>query len=287
MKKLGYLLILLLTLGCAKEYETMSGYIDIGKANLYCEYMGEGKPLIMIHSGLMDRRMWDDQFQYFSNKYKAIRYDIRGYGLTKSSPDTFSHYNDLSHFMEELNIEKASLIGHAMGARIAVDFALQFPEKVSVLILTSPAISGYNYSSEILANYIKAYNKAVKNDNIDEIIDAFQRAWTYGPYRASTDVEQFVRDWVKMIATESLANYNPMIKATELIPPAAQRLKQIKVPILIITGDLDMPDIHQLADFIQESAPNAKKVNITHTAHMVNMEKPNEFNKIVSKFLSK
>jgi 3-oxoadipate enol-lactonase len=295
MRQKFLLIILIFVIGCTKSNDNSgqatqsplkTGFINIGKAKLYYEEMGSGTPLILIHGGLLDCRMWDDQFVEFSKQYRVIRYDARGHGNSETVSDTFSHHKDLEHLMEALNIEKAILMGLSMGGYISIDFALSYPEKVKALILVSPGLTGYKFKSKTLEENNKQLIKAIKTKNFDNVVEYFQRSWTDGPYRGPDQVDSTVRERVRIMAIETVQKYNFQNLEKRLDPPAINRLSEIKIPTLMIIGKLDMPDISDIADLIERDIVGAKKIEIDSVAHMVNMENPKEFNKIVHKFLS-
>ena len=94
------LFILCSTFGLAQNNtsgELKTGYLEIGKAKIYYEEKGTGTPFIMIHGGFIDRRMWDEQFEYFSKDYRVIRYDVRNHGATTSDSGKYSDYDDLNN----------------------------------------------------------------------------------------------------------------------------------------------------------------------------------------------
>jgi len=270
---------------CTKMDAPQTGTIDVGKTQLYYEEMGEGHPLIMLHGGFLDRRMWDDQFHTFSKKYRVIRYDARNHGMSRAVPDTFTHYDDLSRVMEQLGIKKAVIMGLSLGGRIAVDFALEYPEKVSALILAAPGLSGYNFDSPELQEVNAPMQQAFQEGNLHLGIEYFQRGWTDGPHREPSEVDSTVRNKVRAMAVNSVEHWNPQSRVVEQVPPAVDRLGEIKAPTLAVVGDLDMPDILDIVDSIEKTVTGAKKVIVPGVAHMVNMEKPEEFNAIVLNFL--
>ncbi len=270
---------------CGTVDAPKGGYLDVGKIRLYYEEMGEGLPLIMLHGGLLDRRMWDDQFQLFSKQYRVIRYDVRNHGMSRAVPDTFTHYDDLYRVMEQLGIEKAVIMGLSLGGRIAVDFALEYPEKVSALVLAAPGLSGYNFNSPELQEVNVPMQKAFQEGNLDMGIEYFQRGWTDGPHREPSEVDSTIRAKVRTMAVNSAEHWNPQSRVVEQVPPAVDRLGEIQAPTLAVVGELDMPDILDIVDRIEKSVSGAKKVIVPGVAHMVNMEKPEEFNAIVLNFL--
>jgi pimeloyl-ACP methyl ester carboxylesterase len=271
-----------------EETPTMkTGFVDVEKTQLYYEEMGEGDPLIMIHGGLLDRRMWDDQFEFFAEKYRVIRFDVRNHGNSKGVPDTYKHYEDLRKILTKLNIEKAVIVGLSLGGRIAIDFAIAYPENTSAIILAAPGVSGYEFKSEAFLKNNAKQNKAFGQGAIKMGIEYFQQAWTDGPHRKPSEVDQAVRSKVKSMALNTIKDWESKSIMTELVPPAIGRLNEIRVPTLAVVGDLDMPGILEIVNLIMAKVPGAKKVIIPGVAHMVNMEKPEEFNKTVLDFLEK
>jgi len=287
---------ILLFLNCSEEnHKTQeekvtpleTGFIDVGKTQLYYEEMGTGHPLILIHGGLLDRRMWDDQFEAFAEEFRVIRFDVRNHGNSKGVPDTFKHYEDLLKILEHLNLQKAALLGLSLGGRIAIDFAIAYPDKVSAIILASPGASGYEFKSDTFKKNNEQLQKAFREGNIELGIEYFQQAWTDGPYREPDEIEPSVRDKVRSMALNTLEEWENESVMEELEPPAIDRLNEIQAPTLAIVGDLDMPGILEIVEAVIKNIPDAEKVVIQGAAHMVNMEKPDEFNNAVLDFLAR
>jgi pimeloyl-ACP methyl ester carboxylesterase len=262
-----------------------SGFIDVARTKLYYEEMGMGHPLIMMHGGLLDRRMWDDQFEVFAEKYRVIRFDVRNHGDSKGVPDRFKHYEDLRKVLSQLNIQKAVIMGLSLGGRIAIDFAIAYPENTSAVILAAPGASGYEFKSEAFKKNNKKLEQAFGRGDIKMGIEYFQQAWTDGPHRDPGEVDQAVREKVKSMALNTLNDWEAQSIMTELEPPAIGRLDEIQAPTLAVVGDLDMPGILEIVDLVMAKVSRAKKVIIPGVAHMVNMEKPEEFNRVVLDFL--
>ena len=289
MKKIGIIIFLAASvsvcLGIAEEQKPRSGFIDVGNARIYYEELGAGDSVVMIHGGLLDRRMWDDQFAVFAERHRAIRYDARGHGLSKAPRGTFSHHEDLKKLLDGLKVEKAAIMGLSMGSYIAVDFALAYPDRVAALVLAAPGLSGYKFESEVLKKNNEALNKAAQDNDIVSLVEYFQRSWTDGPARTADEVDPDVREKVRMMSTETLQNWNRESRERRLEPAAIGRLAEIQVPTLAVVGDLDMPDILEIVKLIEKNVTGARKVIIRGVAHMVNMERPVEFNRVVLNFL--
>lgn len=272
--------------GTAQEAKPRTGFVDIGNARLYYEELGAGEPLVMIHGGLLDRRMWDDQFDVFSEKYRTIRYDARGHGLSKARAGSYSHHEDLKKLLDALGVEKAAIMGLSMGGYIAIDFALAYPDRVNALVLAAPGLTGYTFDSEVLKKNNEALNKAARDDDFELVVEYFQKSWTDGPGRTPDEVDPDVREKVRLMCTETLRNWNRESQEVRLEPPAIGRLAEIRIPTLAVVGDLDMPDILEIVRLIEENVKGAHKAVIKGVAHMVNMERPIEFNRVVLDFLT-
>ncbi|MFA5403710.1 MAG: alpha/beta fold hydrolase [Ignavibacteria bacterium] len=265
--------------------ELKTGYIDIGKAKIYYEEKGEGVPLIMIHGGFINRKMWDDQFDYFSKDYRVIRYDVRNHGLTTSDLDVYTNYDDLNNIMEKLKIDKAVIMGLSMGGMITIDFAIAHPEKVIAIIPVSTGLSGFDKKDKDWQNFEKNVNRAFEKEDNELATEYMLRSWTDGPKRTPEQMDKILREKVKTMLLETFEKWDSRIRLQKLSPPAVDRLSEIKVPVLTIYGDIDMQGIIDIADKIEKEIPLSKKYIIKNAAHMVNMEFPDEFNEIVSKFL--
>ncbi|MCG8607741.1 alpha/beta hydrolase [bacterium] len=263
-----------------------AGYVTLNEIKLYYEETGRGEPVVFIHGGFLDRRMGDDQFQVFTEHFRVIRYDVRGHGRSESVAETYSYHEDLRQLLKLLKVKKAILIGLSLGGRIAIDFAIAHPKRVAALVLAAPGLSGHPFDSPELTKDNGRLEKAWQSGNIDLAIEHFQEAWTDGPHRTPSQVDRVVRDKVRRMAKENAQRSSPRGNRTELEPPAIGRLAEITAPTLVILGDLDMPDILDIADRIEQEVPGARKVMMRKVAHMVNMEKPNEFNRIVLDFLT-
>lgn len=291
MKKVLFILglcILCNTFGFAQNNpsgELITGYLEIGKAKIYYEEKGTGTPFIMIHGGFIDRRMWDEQFEYFSRSYRVIRYDVRNHGLTTSDAEVYTYSDDLYNILEKLNIEKAIVMGLSMEGMITIDFAIAHPEKVIAIIPVSSGVSGYVPVDSVWINFNRDLNRAFQNDNVESALEIMLRTWTDGPKRTPEQMDKTIREKVKMMLRNTYDKWDSRVKLQKLNPPAIDRLSEIKVPVLTIYGDIDVQGIIDLADKIVKEIPGAKKSVISNAAHMVSMEFPKEFNEIVENFL--
>ncbi len=113
------------------------GVASVNGARLYYEVAGGGFPLVLNHAGLANCRMWDDHIEVFAQHYRVIRWDFRGYGKSPMVPGPFSGRADLQGLLRALGVGRAHVLGLSLGGRIAIDFALEYPDMVAGLILVA------------------------------------------------------------------------------------------------------------------------------------------------------
>ena len=258
--------------------------IDINGASVYYEIVGSGHPLILIHAGIADSRMWDDQIAAFSKTYQVIRYDVRGYGKTIRASGPFSTVDDLYKLFVALKISSAYVLGASMGGGIAIDFILTHPELVTALIAVAPALSGYETPDtfrEVWEEIELAYNAG----DFERVIEMETRMWVDGPKRAPDQVAPHVRARMKMMMTDMITHQTEQGEPQGIQPTAVGRLSEIHIPTLLIAGDGDVPYMLDIVNTLEAGIPGAKKVIMPGLAHVPNMEKPQEFNQLVLDFL--
>jgi pimeloyl-ACP methyl ester carboxylesterase len=259
-----------------------SGYAEINDVRLFYEISGEGEPLVLIHGNVGDRRIWDDQFEILAEKYKAIRYDSRGFGKSSlpNQDDPYSFHEDLRALLNYLGITRTHLLGLSMGSGVAIDFVLSYPEMSSSLITAGPWIFGF--SSQELISLFEVINALACERGIKIALNH----WLKAPFLKHTMRNNHVANRLKEIVFEysgwHFINEDPI---RFLTPTALLQLDNINLPTLIITSDYDLKDCKEIADLLESKIPNAKKVVIADAAHMMNIEKPTKFNEIVLEFL--
>jgi pimeloyl-ACP methyl ester carboxylesterase len=261
------------------------GFAPVDGTVLYYETMGAGEPLVLLHGGAIDHRMWDDQFAGFARRFRVVRYDARGFGLSQSPFGTYRHYEDFRALLRHLGIARAHLAGLSMGCRLAVDLAIAHPEMVSSLVLASPGISGYAFDTAESKAYMERIGAAFGRGDFAQAAEEFVRAWTDGPKRTPAGTPPAVREKIKAMALATVRPDRDLGNGLELEPPAVGRLAEVRAPALVILGSLDMPDIHDIAKRISKQAPGARVKTMKGAAHMVNMEDPAAFDGIVLEFI--
>ena len=243
--------------------------------------------MVLIHGGLLDLRMWDPQMDAFTERYRVLRYDASSHGRSITPPDAYLDHEDLDRLLTDVGIDRAVLIGLSMGGRIAIDFALTHPDRVDALVLVGPGLGGYRFDSPEAQAARPELIEAWGAGDWDRVTEIFQRQWTDGPHRTPEAVDAVVRETVRAMirATLERAADGQVTEGRTMDPPAIDRLDELDAPTLVVVGELDMPDIHAIADLVVAANPNAGKTQVDGVAHMVNLEKPDEFNRVVLYYL--
>lgn len=273
------------------DAQVETGFATVNGAKLYYEIAGAGRPLILLHAGLADCRMWDDQFSAFAGQRRVVRYDLRGFGKSDLPAEPYAHSADLYGLLQALDIQQAALMGVSLGGSTILDFALQRPQMVEALIPVASGLSGYQEDdAPANAELERAYAEveaAIAAGDIAKAAEGITSIWTDGPNRAPDQVNSSVRERVKALTTAWLSRPKPEPepKTVDLKPPAITRLKEIQAPTLIIAGDQDVLDILVIADLLQKHIPRAETLVIPGAAHMVTMEQPEQVNRAVLRFL--
>lgn len=266
------------------------GRIEVGNGSLYYEEAGTGEPVIFVHGHSLDHRMWNEQFPVFAKKYRAIRYDLRGYGI--SSPQTedyqFTHVEDLRTLMDSLHIKKAHVVGLSLGGFVGADMLGCFPERMLSAFLASGNIRKSKGPSEPMTR-----EEATKRD--EEIaalkkkgVDVMKKEWCEGLMKSGgSQRERMLQPLWRMI--DDWDAWQPLHKEVRVIAglDALAKLKanHPAVPTLIVEGRSENNRFSEHPEILNY-LPNGKMKIIDDCGHMMNMERPEEFNVALEEFLA-
>ncbi len=253
-------------------------------ARIHYEREGAGLPVMLLHAGIADARMWEPQVAAFAKHFDVVCPDTRGFGQSELPPVRWSAEADLLALMDQLQLKPAHLVGCSIGSSIAMDFALQYAERVAKLVLVGPSIGGANFGKK----YPEVFAEVRAADEANDMV-AVNHAEMYlfldGPRRRRGYVRQPLRDlFLDMNGGNVNADWESA-PTDDLNPPAVARLQEITAPTLVVVGDEDVPPVFDAVDLLMEKVPHARKAVIHDAAHLPNLEHPHEFNRIVLEFL--
>jgi pimeloyl-ACP methyl ester carboxylesterase len=252
-------------------------------ARIHYERSGAGFPVIFLHAGIADSRMWEPQARAFEKDFDVLRPDQRGFGKSELPPVPWSPVEDLLALIDELGLKPAHLVGCSMGGSIAIDFALDHPDRISKLVLVGSAIGGFAFRPEH-ANLFAEAAAARKAGDLDALNEAMLHLFLDGPVRPRGYVAEPLRAlFLDMNGIAVRADFEKAPPAQNLL--ATHRLHEITAPTLVVIGDKDVPTVLEAADVLADSIPNTRKAIIEDAAHLPNLEHPDEFNRLVLDFL--
>jgi len=263
----------------AKE-NPQTGMAEVNGTRLYYEMMGKGPTIVLVHGGLVDSRLWNDQIKAFSKHQRVLRYDLRGFGRSAAAPEPFSHIEDLRALMDFLKIDRGTIVGLSLGGIVAADFALEYPTRVERLVLVGPGLRGDKQPPD--KDAIKAYEVASKGV-AEEFVDVTMKSKLYAAVREGTPAYTRLRQMM-LENFKAVATFRPgFLKYPE--PPTIERLGSIRAPTLIVIGNEDAQSLKNIADTLAAGIPGARKVVIPGVSHHPPVERPNDFNNAILNFL--
>ena len=259
-------------------------FLEANGARIHYERAGSGMPVVLLHAGIADLRMWDPQSGVFAAHFDVIRFDQRGFGQSDLPAQRWSPVADLLSIMDQLALKPAHLVGCSMGGGLALDFALDHPERVSRLVLVGTSISGANFGQKYpdLWAEVKAADEA---HDLERINHAEMKLFLAGPRRPVERIHPRLRELFLEMNGTSLKNDFDSAPSDELDPPAIDRLAEVGAPTLVVVGDEDVPPVMDATEVLLQKVKGARKAVIHDAAHLPNLEHPEEFNRIVLDFL--
>src|SRR4051812_46517506 len=228
--------------------------------------------------------MWDGILERLAGAHRTIRYDLRGFGRSELPPRDFSHVEDLAAVISDVVGGPANLVGASLGGRIALDLAVTRPWLVSSLALLGTAVSGVEPEiddpplwDELLA--------AHRSGEVGRLADVEARMWLADP--DGTRVPE-VLDRVRRMNAAALAQQRAVAAQERPIdPPAGERLGEVRLPVMVVVGRLDLEDILLTADLLAERLPRVERIDLPGVAHLPALEAPGQVADLLLEFLAR
>jgi pimeloyl-ACP methyl ester carboxylesterase len=249
--------------------------IPVAGGQVSYETCGSGpKAIVLLHDGILDGSAFDATWPLLCAKAKVVRYDRRGYGASPAATAPYDAVADLDAVMKAAGVEHAALVGSSSGGGVAVDFTLAHPEKVDGLILVGAAVNGFKPTE----HFMKRTQTLVTLLSQGRLADAVK-----DPYILTPGAEA-QRAFVVADLTTHPGNFG----AARMIKDGSEvmgRLDEIKAPTLIVTGEVDIPDVHAHAGALEALIPGAKRIVMTGGGHFIYLERPEAFAETVMAFV--
>lgn len=261
------------------------GMVEVDGGELRYEKCGEGSPVVLVHGGSLDASTWDPQVDALARRHTVIRYDLRGHGASSTPTQPFRHYEDLRVLLTRLGITRTSLVGHSMGGRVVIDFALANPELVDRLVLAAPGISGMSFRDPYMLAHMEKLAEARAEGDLEDAVEHIVRMWVDGPHRTPEQVGADVRERCRKAITEAVGRGRA---AQELMTElgAIGRVGELGARTLTLYGDKDCADTLDVVRLVARDAPDVATLELPGVGHMIHLEWPETFTGAVLDFLA-
>jgi 3-oxoadipate enol-lactonase len=250
--------------------------VDVSGARLWYDEAGQGPAVVLLHGGLGDSGLWEPVVPYLAQWFRTIRTDLRFFGRSVGVAAPFSFEDDVVGLLDELGLERAALIGLSLGGGIAIDVALEHPERLWALAAVAPALSGHDgaaYTPEQEARY----EEAEAAGDLEAMAAVDFEVWA--PLGADERARALWRE---------TPDANPLPAGVQPRPPRATakpQLGRLAVPTLVITVTHDPAGFREVGPLIASAAPAARHV-VLDSDHCVTLREPEELSRLLADFLA-
>jgi len=227
--------------------------------------------LVLLHGFAMDSRMWRRQIEAFGKDYRLLLVDLPGFGPQAREVGEAELAKEVLRAMDTAKVGRAHIIGAAFGAAVAIDFALQFPDRVASLVLASPMLLGRKLD-------IESWTRCVALANDGDRATAAEM-WLEDPLFESLRHSEELFDEVRQIVLD-YPGHHWTGKVTPIWsdPDPMGRLSSIKSPTLIVSGGRDLASLSAMAEAYVKAMPLARREVVETAGHHVNLEASQAFN---------
>jgi 3-oxoadipate enol-lactonase len=254
-------------------------FLEVDGARLYYEECGSApQVVVLVHDGVLHSSAWDDVWPEFCKHFHTIRYDRRGYGRSPVATQGYYATDDLAAILHHLKLKRVAIVGSSHGGEISINFTLEHPEMVEQLVLVGAVVGGMPYTKHFLERGDALGKPLEKGDIKGAIAAATKDKYLIAP--GSDAAKERMSD---ILSANPQDLTHPELELP--VKPALPRLGEIHVPVLLLVGDADIPDVQAHAGAIEAGIPNARRVVISGVGHLMYLEKPTEFSRIVTEFL--
>ncbi|HEV3480621.1 MAG TPA: alpha/beta fold hydrolase [Gaiellaceae bacterium] len=242
--------------------------------DLWYRVEGSGPPAVLLHESVVDSRIWSRFLPLVSDRLTTVLYDQRGYGRSPMWDYPYSPVADLVSVLDAVGVERAALVGTSRGGRIAIQAALERPERVSALVLAVSGVPGRPLNVEGTPEQEARWEEAEARGDVAELAELDMEIW------APMGVDEELRAMFLDNAEASNAE-DPALEVRSV-----ERLAEIAVPTLVVTAGRDVPDLDAVGDLLAREIPGARRAVIEDADHMIQWRAPEELAHLVLSFLA-
>jgi 3-oxoadipate enol-lactonase len=251
--------------------------VDAHGARLWYDEAGDGPAVLLLHGGLGDSGLWEPVVPLLAERFRTIRTDLRFYGRSTGPAASWSWHDDVIGVLDALEVERAALVGLSLGGRIALELALDEPERLWALGLVAPGLSGHDadpYSPEQDARY----EAAEADGDLGAAMAVDFEVWA--PLGANDDMRRL---WA------ATSEEVPMPEGVGPLPArggdAKPRLGELAVPTLVVTASHDPDGFREIGPLVAAEAPDARHVEVD-SDHYLTLREPELLAGVLVDFLA-
>jgi 3-oxoadipate enol-lactonase len=266
-------------------------HLSVPGAELYYETEGRASApaVLLIHAGCATLRMWDPLVPALADDHLVVRFDARGYGQTRTENVKFSDRDDARDLLDHLGVERAVVVGASRGGRIALDLALESPDRVAGVTTIGSEPSGFP-DTELTDEEDAAFDEldnAYEDGDWERLSRLETALWVIGASRDESALDPaFVQLAYELNRANSVHRAEAPI-SMPLAPPASERLADLRMPVLATVGEFDLSFELAARAFVVDAVPHAEGYVFSDTAHLPSVEHPDEFNAVLRAWLEK
>ncbi len=235
--------------------------------DLVYQRTGRGRPLLFLHGATLDHRMWHPQLA-LADRFEVIVYDLRGFGKSPAPRKPFKHYEDAAALIDELGLSDVCVIGHSIGARFALELALARPDVITGLVSVCMSGLTQDYPDDVLAMFAEL-KRLARLESVELAKRTWARCGWFTQARANPAIAALLDDYLADYTGWYWTHDTP---ATNLDPPARDRLERLAVPTLVIDGELDLDYNHRIAATLANRIWHAELLRLPGIGHMASLE---------------
>jgi 3-oxoadipate enol-lactonase len=237
---------------------------------------GDGPPIVLLHAGIVDSRAWEPvATRLAAAGFRVVAFDRRGTGHSITDDIDFSHRDDVRRVMDALSVDRACLVGNSIGGQIAVDVAVESPDRVAALVAVAANVGGFEPEPTPEEATLFEEMERLEEHGTPEDIAAFDlRLWVDGPGQPVTRVAPAIHDLAGVMARQAADPSRVRGRPVPLRPRAAERIGALTMPVLAIAGELDVSDVPATARWLETTVPGARALILPDVGHLVGLEAP-------------
>ena len=239
--------------------------------------------MVFLHGFGLDHRIWENQVSVLQEHFTVISYDVRGFGQS-ILPDglPYAHEDDYKSILHRFGFDRAHVVGSSMGGRMALRCALNCPDAVSSLILLDSALDGYGWSIDWQNEWLPIV-LAARDGELATARELWADHSLFVPANKNSALRAGLSTIIGQYSGWHWINKDPAVVPQ---PAALHRLRDIVQPTLVVSGEYDIPDFHEIAGILSDGIPRARKLLVPGSGHMVNIEAPDMVNREIIEFIS-